>query len=1758
MAGRRNAGALRKSAKYQSYIRHSRLSWDPAPDERVSQAFTQSYTQYHPSRRKQAIPWFRICHQPFSLLPSIVRMVYTVIQAQENYSTTMIPTDMSESSNVITEKATVHALASPSKALSPNTEPQESSNMMVSSFSNMANQAISRGQYRNALTYYQQALEDYSRESPTVVQLVNAAATCFNLGALSKKLQDYQSAAKYFRQAENIYRTCEEHVKRADFGNLEQSSSCNVCLIQLIVETLQARAHLHYKYQQLLDEAIECHEEVVEILEQHRIYGDDTNTIQFKIRFQPLLPEQRCELLVTSLQFLGKFYVEKGDLEDGLMAYQEVLKILKDLDSAEAQQKQEETIQIIKALEEIHSKRNENASDYSNAAEASEMQRLALLQEDIENWEKALNYWERVLYYQSKEFGEESFEVAIALCQVARVMVAQGNYEGALDLYQAASLKYQNTKTLLPNELVTNTVQVFQLLQQPLEAIAWLEELSLHSEVPEEKAWILYELGRLYLEQGQLRESSRALCRSAELGEGDEEHVFKLLQKVEFLQQRMEFSDTTATTLLALEAINEGEEEDASLLSSVLSRERIGAPITITSSMSSGLGYDDEEKKVDMDEMLKSSEARKKADFEAMRAAVNADALSIVTEEEKVDESHAEMHQPVHHIHFANSMYATESANSSFPDGSEILDESAVGIIHGDDDKSSRSLSPIRPRQGAPSDENLLTTPALEASPFEDEADEGNAAEDDEAVNRVLFSNAAVAQTTELDSKSKESIHQSVSYGLQAVEPIPSDEQFPSSPLSTNESSPEPTYPQTDDPIVLSRSFSPSGSSSPISESADALISNGHDAVGLGSTMFISASSSVPTSDVNDDDVKSEMIDIDADSTTEQPQATTATEEPRIGTTTIDKEPTSSVASQPPVSVDRNGQLSPANSETSRTGLLQSDEKATAGTKGLRMPSFTSPKNPSPPKSNPPRDFKNPILRIKRDYAEMPRASKTETSQNSKPATRKRFVNALASPFRRARSKRSTGLDALDEDKEVGTTLPFDDDVAHTDAPVSFIFDDDDQSQVSQITFRMEEYSSRKSSRDGQWWWGVSKEGLEGWFPSDYVHQAVQAAEGFLSAKSIHDRAKSRPLDFDSEDESDIEDEHVEEKNHKASEVKLSESPQAPENVPKPEALSSHARNISVETPGVRSKSSNGASKIERKEELLEVQTLENGPEHISVATTLFELAVLNSKNNNLSGALDFTQRALEIQKSTLNMSDACKSLHFMADLHTKQTQFSAALSCYHESQRLQEAVFGYFHEETANTLNRIGNVFATQGEFGLAMENYKEALRILKECCGEEVKNPLVSQTLIQIGAVYYRERNSLATIQSKVDGYSTFIEGGMLEVIGRAHEERGSYRMALAFFEEKLQFLNDNDKSSDLEQVAETLNSLGMLSCRAGLYLEAIDYYDRALGIQMKLGCNEVQLAMARVLAGSVQYSLGHFRKALKLFQDAIDTLRDHVGSEQETVAATLFHMGVVRMALCEYDDAMSDFRDALEVQKKLLGNEHPATLRTRREIGNLYAVYESELDSAFDEFNDILAAQKRIHGEKHPNVAETLQSIGCAQAKKGDHATALRTLEECYNMRLEYLGMDHPLQATTLHEIAKIQVKRGRLKKAIHICDAALNIRVESLSEQHIDVAMALTTKASCFVAQNSFAEANKFFSEALGISDAAVGPIHPCVATIHEQIGIMHLRQCHFEEASASIQKALEIYRQSNLDDDHPGIKEALKELEQVERAEMLCV
>ena len=2098
--------------------------------------------------------------------------------------------------------------------------------IVISPYSSLASQCIQREEYDQAVQWYQMALKEYCHHSdvgrrrrarygatPTygIVELCNAAATCFNLGAVSKKIQKYERAVLYYKQSEKLYRKCVEMVRdeihrsqeevessprrrlrklsilsgassassssspttswkdglKGNHQNKQSTSTTTptseqiddsqnamkVCLMQLIVETLQTRGHVHYKYQNSIEEAIDCHEEVITLLDidedeaendngdvendgdDDSIDKDDngksgsphvdkvdsrmlverddaeedereegkaaTGSLSVRFRRSPPPPmdldgdnenrrddgggkilisniwfmitsdaidpeEKRYELLSMSYQQLGTLYVQHGDVEDGFRAYQEALYILRnrlvlstlpptspkqrsDVRLKKQRDRQQTMAKILCRLSDLYLSRQDmdlamdSIQDYleirrlqreqeqaqdqehhdvdendsspkttwgsssltvpgsrrgrssvssvstSSSSSLSSgslsaldlealgiLEKLALANEQVGYWDKALNCYERVLLMQSQHFGPQNERVADTLVRLGRVMTFQGNPEGGLDLYLAAYHIYAKNRLLASETLEQQTelldineqtlavvpedgsvteevlklnlvskhgrrlgsgagsqggdnsinstrkkimpLELIQMISRGLvqlgrepEAIQFLiacldrerryriladakddDEIEMEERDCHE-ANVYRELGLTYMELKLYGKASECLVESARLLEGtsNEEQVFGLLQRVEFLQRMDSFDkeekedDSLSDALrhisvaASFEEIdskdedNDASDDDGSSNSKgdtphdKFSYDCVQMPYSshmFVAEESSTLMLENSTIPVSGDQRssltsmlrkstpgLASSDASSNNSSQAKQSAIKAP--EAVKKDLEIDDT--------------SRSCPEELESSSFDDQYESMTDSNIGDPDEEPEESGHAKTQFE--DGAFQAEE---SPKTDSSTCSDKKLEG----DDDRVEG--FSELdVVSPTTHGDPDAFEDQFQTRKDGMALENGSKSTQSTEASlesfsPISPNAASNPPSAnveksghddvdlsPPDFKPINIVQSFLASrslGRVEPVDESSRSNMDDNQPDNDDQEDSILS-SSTMSETDLRPSPAISKMSSTDTDSLpshyfnipepvkpnhetkpapgarvipNHEPKVTPGAKDNVVDPQERQTHEISSIlqglSAEELEAIDHRRScmpkvrtpdmpmperaVSPAETATSRTGLLNLEAKdvafeSTSSNKAsIRMPTLSTKQQ----------------KKDKREYAEI---------EDSKGSSRSYFSKVFSSPFRRATRKRGalvSTLGALEEDREITTPippsinlpqsprslipephpkqqemLPMPDDYNPSGAPIPYIsasFGDDSASQVSQITFQFDEPVSKQNSQDSGWWWGVTEKGLEGWFQTSYVSQAVEAAEDFLSAKAIHDRVKSRPLDFDSDEESEIEEDEARiskpvdlddeslgsaknppsldslkksssvKQNRDITSVKESKVPNIGQGNRNVSNASSGTTNFPASTKASGGSSSGGANRnqslnaeILQHEEILKKQKKDCGSEHVTVAATLFTLSVLHMKNRNLHAAIETSLEALKIQKSLGNLPDAARCLHFLADLHMSQKRYNAALLCYEDARKLQEETFGMFHEEVANTLNRIGNVLARQGEFGLAMEQHQAALLILKECFGEDVKHPLVSHTLIQIGAVYYKERNSLSTIQANVDNdgaYSTFIEGGMLEVIGRAHEDRGSYRMAIAFFEEKLQFLDDKDDSPDLDQVAETLNSLGMLSARAGLYMEAIDYYDRALSIQMKLGCDDVQLGMARVLTGSVQYYLGHYRKALKLFQEGLKILNKNIGSEHETVAATLYQTSLVHAALCEYDSAMASLHEAFDIQIRILGPDHPATLRTRREIGNMFAIYKAELPTAFEYFKDVLKRQKRIHGEKHPNIADTLHSIGCAQARDGDYQLALKTLEDCYNMRLEFLGMDHPSQATTLHEIAKMQRDRGRLKKAIHICDAALQIRLECLSENHIDVALVMSTKASCLVAKGDFVEANKLFLQALPIAEAAVGPYHPSLAEIHVQIGSMHLRKCHFDEATESIQKALDMYRKSNLDEDHPGIKQAIADLEQVERSEMLCV
>ena len=824
---------------------------------------------------------------------------------------------------------------------------------------------------------------------------------------------------------------------------------------------------------------------------------------------------------------------------------------------------------------------------------------------------------------------------------------------------------------------------------------------------------------------------------------------------------------------------------------------------------------------------------------------------------------------------------------------------------------------------------------------------------------------------------------------------------------------------------------------------------------------------------------------------------------------------------------------------------------------------------------------------------------KDKASPDGKHAPRNRVAKAISNTFKRVRKGNSRNLVfGTEEETRVESALRrFDVSDSNTSVesedftsmgPIEVLkLRDRSKScddSISQLTFPREEQSQQCRHEhdyidDNQWWWGATVSGFE---DTLYLAQALaETANDFFSAKSIHDQNLER-LVINSHRSSLDNDEKTEIFGSMSDEPKLfhdvlESTTEINTNLvsnegqkhggPNLEMIAQEVDNMKWEPPkasisvrGLRVKAGSPQAqnrKVKASEKALEHLKLKHGYYSLEVARAMVALGKLQLEAGDSENSTARILEALKIQKFIANPREMTRSLNVLSEIYSVQQEFDQALACCKDTQRLERRMYGPDHPENACTLNRMGRIYANLGDFSLAMEKHQQALQVLKGCFGENLRHPAVSQTLIHIGEVYYRERNSFDMIRSNVDDYGSFIESGMLDVIALAHEDRGSVKMALCFLEEKLQVMRDKKSSYTAVDLVATLYSLGKLSSKAGVYWEAISYYEQALGIQRKQGCTNVQLACAKVLIGTVESHLGQYKKALGLLNSAHATLKIEHGDNNELVADSLQRIGFVKAKLYDFKGAMSHLNQALNVQKEILGLEDPSTLRTQLEIG-ISLLELNRVNEAVAIFQMYKSTNENIYGRKHPDIADALHFLGVACKLQGDYDKAMDLFKESFHMRVRFLGRDHPAQASTLHEVVLLTLKKNQVRKALSMCSSVLAVRKGTLGERHLDVALTISSLGQCQTMLGNFGASIKAFSEALPMAVEAVGPKHPAVGDIYVDKAMLHLKKCEFDEAERSVSVGLDIFKCANVPENHPRCVHALKLLEKIHRDEMLCV
>ena len=131
--------------------------------------------------------------------------------------------------------------------------------------------------------------------------------------------------------------------------------------------------------------------------------------------------------------------------------------------------------------------------------------------------------------------------------------------------------------------------------------------------------------------------------------------------------------------------------------------------------------------------------------------------------------------------------------------------------------------------------------------------------------------------------------------------------------------------------------------------------------------------------------------------------------------------------------------------------------------------------------------------------------------------------------------------------------------------------------------------------------------------------------------------------------------------------------------------------------------------------------------------------------------------------------------------------------------------------------------------------------------------------------------------------------------------------------------------------------------------------------------------------------------------------------------------------------YDRAEPLYRQALEIRKKALGEEHPDYATS---LNNLAALYHAmgAYDRAEPLCRQALEIRKKALGEGHPDYATSLNNLAALYRAMGAYDRAEPLYRQALEITKKALGEEHPDYATSLNNLAALYQATNRPQQAL----------------------------------------------------------------------------------------------------------------------------
>ena len=193
-------------------------------------------------------------------------------------------------------------------------------------------------------------------------------------------------------------------------------------------------------------------------------------------------------------------------------------------------------------------------------------------------------------------------------------------------------------------------------------------------------------------------------------------------------------------------------------------------------------------------------------------------------------------------------------------------------------------------------------------------------------------------------------------------------------------------------------------------------------------------------------------------------------------------------------------------------------------------------------------------------------------------------------------------------------------------------------------------------------------------------------------------------------------------------------------------------------------------------------------------------------------------------------------------------------------------------------------------------------------------------------------------------------------------------------------------------------------------------------------------------------------------------------------------------------QYGDTEKILREVLSERERVLGPQHPDTLRTRVDIANsLYR--QGKYAEAEVEYRAVRTLLEKVFGREHRTTLRAGMGVANALDAQGKYAEAESEYRAVLEIQGKAFGPEDPDTLVTGSNLAKALDDQGKYSDAEAEERTVLKLQEKALGPEHPDTLRTRDDLAGALEGQGKLAEAEAEYRAVLKLKEKVLGPEHP---------------------------------------------------------------